>query len=157
YHDVYLNSLGAFLPGDPVTNDEIDRYIRPVNRHSERIKCRILKENGIRRRHYAIDEEGRTRYSAAEMAAKAAGACLEHAGLGLDDVSLLCTGTSGPDLVLPGFASMVQGELTAKPMETASLQGVCSAGLSALQYACLAVDHGAHERALVVASELPSR
>ena len=157
YRDVYVNGLGAFLPGHPVGNDEIDRYIQPLNRQSGRIKARILKENGIRRRHYAIDEEGRTRYSAAQMAARAAEACLGEAGLTLDDVSLLCTGSSGADLVLPGFASMVQGELTGKPMETASLQGVCSAGMSALQYACMAVDQGAHERALVVTSELPSR
>jgi 3-oxoacyl-[acyl-carrier-protein] synthase-3 len=157
YGGVYVNSLGAFLPGPPVPNEEIDRYIQPLNRQSERIKGRILKENGIRRRHYAIDEEGRTRYSAAQMAARAARACLDNAGLTLEDVSLLCTGSSGADLVLPGFASMVQGEMTGKPMETASLQGVCSAGLSALQYACLAVDHGAHERALVDTSELPSR
>ena len=157
YGDVYINNLGAFLPGPPVGNDEIDRYIQPLNRQSERLKGRILKENGIRERHYAIDEEGRTRFSAAHMAARAAEACLEGAGLTLDDVSLLCTGSSGADLILPGFASMVQGELTGKPMETASLQGVCSAGVSALQYACLAVDNGAHERALVVTSELPSR
>lgn len=157
YEGVYLNSLGAFLPGAPVTNDEIEQYIQPLDRRSGRIKRRILEENGIRTRHYAIDQEGRTRYSAAEMGARAARACLQGAGLTPDDVSLLCTGSSGADLVLPGFASMVQGELTAQPMETASLQGVCSAGMSALQYACLSVDHGAHDKALVVASELPSR
>ena len=36
----------------------MDRYIGSINKMSARIKQRILAENGIRLRHYAIDMEG---------------------------------------------------------------------------------------------------
>ena len=39
------------------------------------------------------------------------------------------------DLAMPGFANMVQGELHAPPMITSTHQGVCAAGMAALQHA----------------------
>ena len=48
-----------------------------------------------------------------EMAAQAIGTCLAEAEVTLQDVTILCTGSSGGDLAMPGFANMVQGELHA--------------------------------------------
>ena len=45
--------------------------------------------------------------------------------------SLLASGSSGGDALMPGFANMVQGELAAPPMETLSVHGICAAGVSA--------------------------
>lgn len=73
---VYLHSAGYFMPGEPVDNDAMDQYIAPLNRISGRIKNRILAENGIWQRYYAIDPEGRTRWSNAQLAAQAIQACL---------------------------------------------------------------------------------
>ena len=91
------------------------------------------------------------------MAAPAVEDCLGRAGVPLNDVGVLCTGSSGGDLALPGFANMVQGELAAPPMHTSSHQGVCAASMVALQHAASALSLGEHDHALVVASELPSR
>lgn len=154
---VYLQSAGYFMPGQPVSNDELDRYIAPLNRISGRIKQRILAENGIKQRYYAIDAEGGTVYSNARMAAHAIRDCLRRADARLDDVSLLASGSSGGDALMPGFANMIQGELAAHPMETLSVHGICAAGVSAIQAAAQAVEMGGHDRALAVASELPSR
>ena len=60
YSNVYLHAAGMFLPGEPVDNAGMDAYVAPLNRLSERLKRRILAENGIVQRHYAIDAEGRT-------------------------------------------------------------------------------------------------
>lgn len=154
---VYVTATGAFYPGEPVTNDEIDRYVAPLNGASERIKRRILAENGIRRRYYSTDPEGVTRFGAARMAAEAIRACLERAGVSAGGVDLLCTGTSGGDATLPGFASMVQGELGAPPMATSSHAGVCAAGVSALEHAAITIAAGRASRAIVATSEVPSR
>eukprot|EP01035_Chromulina_nebulosa_P050950 gene50950-69319_t len=35
------------MPGEPIPNERMDAYIAPLNRMSERIKRRILAENGI--------------------------------------------------------------------------------------------------------------
>lgn len=157
FASVFVTSTGSFLPGEPVDNAALDRFIAPLDARAYRIKRRILADNGIETRHYAIDEAGSTRFSAADMAARAVRTCLARAGRPLADVSLLATGSSGGDLAMPGFANMVQGELGAGPMHTSSHHGVCASGMAALQHAASALMLGEHAHALVVTSELPSR
>jgi len=157
FHRVYLESAGYFMPGEPVSNEDMDRYIAPLNRMSGRIKSRILAENGIKQRHYAIDPEGATLFTNAQLAANAIRDCLRRHDSDLSAVSLLASGSSGGDALMPGFANMIQGELAAHPMETLSVHGICAAGVSAIQTAAQGVELGGHASALAVASELPSR
>ncbi len=157
FHNVYVNATGAFYPGEPVDNARIDDYIAPLNPGSARLKRRILAENGILQRYYSVDSDGSTRFSAAHMAANAIRNCLDQTGVALGDIGLLCTGTSGGDATLPGFANMLQGELAAPPMMTSSHSGVCTAGVVALQHAAMALEGGRVQRALVATSEVPSR
>lgn len=157
FDSVYITSTGAFYPGEPVDNDHIDEYIAPLNAMSSRVKRMILIENGIQKRYYSTAPDGTTRYGAAHMAAAAIRAALDRAGLSVGDIDMLCTGTSGGDATLPGFASMVQGELTAPPMATSSHAGVCAAGIAALQHAAMALDGGRARRGMVATSEVPSR
>lgn len=157
FQRVYLQSAGAFLPGAPVDNTQMDDYIAPLNRLSQRIKRRILAENGIRERYYAIDAEGRTVFSNAQLAAAAIRDCLVRGGADLSQVSMLASGSSGGDTLMPGFANMIQGELAAPPMETLSVHGICAAGVGAIQAAAQGIELGAHRSALAVASEMPSR
>ena len=157
FDNVHLNGLGLYLPGPPIGNDAMDDYVAPLNRASARIKQRILTENGIQTRHYAIDPDGRTRESHASLAANAIRACLQSSRATLGDVSLLAVGSSGGDALMPGFANMIQGELAAPPMQTLSSQGVCVAGVSALEFAAQAVALGSHAHALAVGADMPSR
>lgn len=154
---VFIESTGRHLPGPPIDNEAMDAYIAPLGRMSGRIKRRILAENGILTRHYAIDADGRTTISAAGMAAAAAKACLSRARLGLDEIGLLAAGTSGGDALMPGFASMLHGELGAPPLECLSSHGICASGVGALGYAAQSLQLGGHARALVAAAEMPSR
>lgn len=157
YSNVYLHAAGMFQPGEPVDNAGMDTYVAPLNRLSERLKRRILAENGIVQRHYAIDAEGRTVHSNTAMAAQAIHDCLAQAGRALGDVGFLASGSSGGDALMPGFANMIQGEMAAPPMETLSVHGVCAASVGALQAAAQAVDRAPDSLALAVASEMPSR
>ena len=90
YSNVYLQSAGMFLPGTPVDNAGMDAYVAPLNRISDRLKRRILGENGIQTRHYAIDGAGQTVFSNAQMAQAAIEAeGLEwRAAFDLDDLGL---------------------------------------------------------------------
>ena len=66
--------------------------------------------------------------------------------------------TSQGDLLLPGFGSMVHGELKMPPCEIATLHGICASSVAAfLAYASLAIAAGEFNTAVCVASELPSR
>lgn len=157
FERVYLESSGRFLPGVAIDNAAMDAYIAPLNRISARIKKRILGENGILTRHYAIDADGNTVHTHAAMAAEAIQRCLAQAGRELADIGLLAAGTSGADALMPGFASMLQGELGAPPMETLSSHGICASGVGAWTFAAQSLELGAHTNALVAASEMPSR
>lgn len=157
FNHVYIESAAYYLPGEPINNEQMDAYIAPINRISGRIKKKILEENGITTRYYAIDAEGNTHTTHAQLAANAIKHCLANAGEQLANVSLLTMGSTGSDALIPGFANMVQGELGAQPMETLSSLGVCAAGVTAINYAAQAIELGAHANALVATAEMPSR
>lgn len=153
----WITGTGHHLPGAAVDNDAIDAYVAPLNRLSSRIKRRILGENGIRTRHYAIDAEGRTTTSCEAMAVHAIRDALAHARTPLERIGMLACGSAGGDALMPGFASMVQGALGAQPMQTVSSQGICASGIAAWEAAASAIELGSHRDALVAAAEMPSR
>ena len=55
----YITSVGSYLPGEPIGNDEIETYLGGSTR-SDRLRRRMLEANGIEKRHYAIDRQGQT-------------------------------------------------------------------------------------------------
>lgn len=155
--DAYITATGRFLPGEPISNDEIEEYIGKAGRASSDLKDQILQNSGIKTRHYAIDREQNTVYSNARMAAEAVRAAVAGAGLAPDGVELLAAATTLPDLMGPGHASMVHGELGYPPMEIITAHGICSSGMMALKNAYLQVKVGEKRTAVAVASELASR
>ena len=154
---VYINAAGKFLPGEPVSNDEMEARLGFIGGRASGARRRILKQNGIQYRYYAIDENQESRYSNAEMAALAARDAFTYSSLGADKLELLCAATSQGDLPLPGFASMVHGELGGPVCEVATTHGVCASGMMALKYAYAQIKAGEKSNALVCASEFPSR
>lgn len=157
-HNAYINSIGKFLPGEPIDNDAMEDYLGKINGKPSKIKSRILKSNGIRARHYAIDLQQHPTYRTSQMAALAIQTALLQANLEPEAIDLLAAATTWPDQLVPSFASMVHGELFDLPaMEIISTQGVCCAGISALKYADSQVQLGEKFAALSVAAEMPSR
>lgn len=153
----YITALGKFLPGEPVPNDEMEDYLGRIGNKPSRLKARILKQNGIQTRHYALDKEGQVRYWNSEMAAKAVADALQHAEIKASNIEYLAAATSSGDLIAPGFASMVHGELKLPACEIASLGGVCASSMMALKTAYLNISAGEKRAAAVCASEFTSR
>lgn len=154
--DAYITGVGAYLPGDPVGNDDIETYLGRID-GSERIKHRMLEANGIEKRHYAIDTNGNTLMLNEEIAERAVRAALSASGLSPSDVGMLATGTTQGDLAVPGFASMVHGRLGGGPMEILSASGVCCSGVAAFRAVEDSVRLGRHRVGVAVGSELVSR
>ncbi|PKN45842.1 MAG: 3-oxoacyl-ACP synthase, partial [Deltaproteobacteria bacterium HGW-Deltaproteobacteria-16] len=70
--NAFITAVSAFLPGQPVSNDDLERYLGKVDRLAARTRQIILAGNGIETRHYAIDPEtGATTHSNARLAAEA--------------------------------------------------------------------------------------
>jgi 3-oxoacyl-[acyl-carrier-protein] synthase-3 len=153
----YLTGFGRYLPGPPVDNDGIVARLGGDDPVTARIRRRILEANGIRRRHYALDEHGEPTELNEELAVKALRAALDDRGIGATDLRMLACATTMGDVLVPGFASMVHGRLGGGPMQLLSASGVCASSLAALDAAVSKIRLGDHPRAAVVGSELPSR
>jgi 3-oxoacyl-[acyl-carrier-protein] synthase III len=155
---VYIRSTGAFFPNDPVPNHEIKQHIGMI--HSNRsamIRDKILGYNGIKNRYYAMKNNKPTHLNA-DLAAEAVhDAIRQYEGVALDQVGMLATGTTIPDILIPGFANLVHGKLRASnSMDCLSSTGVCISSTSALKAAANAVSLGEHNRALVIGCESAS-
>jgi len=154
---VYVKSLGKFLPGAPIPNDEIDEYLGELGNGSTKLRDRVIEKSGIATRHYALDKEQQSRYSAAGMAAAAIRDALERTEIDVEALDLISAASSCPDLLAPGLASMVHGELGSGPCEIVSSQGVCCSGAMALKNAYLQILHDEKRNAVACAVEFTSR
>ena len=153
----YITGFGAYLPGEPVDNEQLAARLGDGTAFSAALRNRALAANGITTRHYAVDDKGMTQMLNEELAACAAQRALADRGLPVSAVRMLATGTTQGDALVPGFASMVHGRLGGGPMELLSAAGVCASGMAALKGAVSAVRLGEHQVAVAIGSELVSR
>ena len=156
-YKVYITSSGTFLPNAPIANAEMEEYLGKINGKSSTIKDRILKQNGIQNRYYALNKQQESTHSNAQMAALAAEQAITRSTLKGKDIELLSTGTTQGDLPVPGFASMVHSQLDFSNCEVASFQSVCASGMMALKNAYAQIKCGEKQNAVCVGSEFPSR
>lgn len=155
--EVYITSSGAFLPNEPISNDSMEDFLGRVNGKDSSVKDRILKQNGIKQRYYALDKNQESTHTNAQLAINAIERAVEKSGLDPKEIELLSTGTSQADLPLPGFASMVHAGLDFAACEVASFQSICSSSMMALKDAFAQIKSGEKQNAVCVGSEFASR
>lgn len=149
----FITSISAFLPGNPVGNEELDAYLGKVHKISAKTRKIILANNGIKTRYYAVDPEtGKATHTNAGLTAEA----VRRLRVDVSAIESLCCGTSSPDQLMPGHASMVHGELSGGPCEVVSTAGVCLTCLAALKYGAMSVALGLTDNAVATGSELAS-
>jgi 3-oxoacyl-[acyl-carrier-protein] synthase-3 len=154
---VYINDVSAFLPNDPVDNDHMQDIIGRIHNLPSRIKNRVLDNNKIEMRHYALDPAtGQLTHTNAQLTAEAVRRLKPYTGYTIDDIQCLCCGTTAPDLIAPGHGLMVHGELGSPPCEVISTAGICLCGIAALKYAFMNVALGFSDNAVATGSELAS-
>src|SRR6187455_2027788 len=142
----YLTGFGRYLPGPPVDNDGIVARLGGDDRVTGRIRRSVLEQNGIRQRHYALDEHGEPTELNEELAVKALRAAFDDRGIDAADIRMLACATTMGDVLVPGFASMVHGRLGGGPMQLLSASGVCASSLAALDAAVSKIRLGDHPR-----------
>lgn len=153
---VYITGIAVALPNQPVANDKMEFVLGMVGDRPSRARRIVLKSNGIKSRHYAIDPEtGRETHTNAKLTAEAV-RNLDASGLDIADIDCLVCGTSMPDQLMPNHAVMVHGELAQPDCEVVATSGICLSGMTALKYACLSIASGEHQNAVATGSELAS-
>ncbi|PLY06956.1 MAG: hypothetical protein C0624_03985 [Desulfuromonas sp.] len=155
--DVFINDVAAFLPNEPVGNDEMEQLLGMVNMLPSRSRRIILRNNRIASRYYAIDPKtGEFTHNNAQLAAEAVRGLKPYASFTPADIEFLGCGTSQADQLMPGHALMVQAELAGSPCEVISTAGICLAGVTSLKAAYMSVALGLTGNAVATGSELSS-
>ncbi len=155
--EVYLTDIAAFLPNAPVDNEGMEKVLGMINGLPSRTRKIILRNNGIRQRYYAIDPAtGATTHSNAQLAAEAIKRLRPTDDFRMEDIELLCCGTSAPDQFMPGHANMVHGEMGGRHCEVVSTAGICLSGITAFKYAAMSVGLSLTANAVATGSEQSS-
>ena len=155
-HDAYITNTAVFLPNARITNDDIETVLGSLGRQSRAVKRRVLMNNGIVSRHYAVDPATQEMTHTNTELTVAAIRGLEHRGQSLESMQVLACGTSSPDQLIPSHASMVHADLEVPPCEVVCTSGVCCSGMSALKYGYMSVLTGMSKNAVTTGSELAS-
>jgi 3-oxoacyl-[acyl-carrier-protein] synthase-3 len=151
---VYINATSAFFPNDPVSNDEMEEYLGYIDGRPSKSKKIVLRNNGIINRYYALDKQGKSTHTNAQMTALAVKELFKDHPEKLKEVELLSCGTSSPDQMMPSHGVMTHGWLPgAEAIEVVSPSGVCCAGMHAIKYAYLAIKTGDVKLAVATGSE----
>jgi len=153
----YITDTGSFLPGEPISNNDISRYIGTLE-NEEETRAHILKMNGIQTRHYALDQNQSATHDLYDLGTIAAKDCLQH---NAETISYLSAGSTNTPLIAPGISSILHDRLTKKNLLTNSLEinsnsGVCTASAQSLVNAIRTVKSGEHKHALCLGVEQPS-
>ncbi len=140
-----VRGVGHYLPERVVPNAEFEQS---VDTSDEWIRSR----SGIERRHFAAEGE-----TTSQMAAKAARAALDMAGLTPADIDAVIVATSTADLTFPSAATMVQDALGMDQGFAFDVQAVCAGFVFALSNANAMIVSGQVRRVLVIGAETFSR
>jgi 3-oxoacyl-[acyl-carrier-protein] synthase-3 len=136
--EVYITRVAKFLPNEPVSNDDIEKHLGMVNGKPSRAKSIVLRNNGIKSRYYAMDTNGVSTHTNAQLAKNAVENLLDT-NFTKEEIELLACGTTSPDQLLPSHATMVLGELKTKSIETLSVTGSCCTGIQAMNHCYLSI------------------
>ncbi len=153
--DVYITRISKFLPNEPVDNDHMEEKLGYINGKTSKARRLVLRNNQIKNRYYAIDDQGNITHNNAQLTKEAIELLFDDE-FRANDVELLSCGTTSPDQLLPSHASMVHGFLKNHPLEVNSPSGACCSGMNALKYGYLSVRAGQTENAVCTGSERTS-
>src|SRR6202007_3395374 len=153
-NQVYINATSAYFPNGPVSNDEMEEYLGYIDGKPSKSKKIVLRNNGIVNRYYALDKNGKSTHTNAQMTALAVKELFKDNPEKIKEIELLSCGTSSPDQMMPSHGVMTHGWLPeAESIEVVSPSGVCCAGMHAIKYAYLAIKSGETKLAVATGSE----
>jgi 3-oxoacyl-[acyl-carrier-protein] synthase-3 len=138
-----ISGVGSYLPGQPVSNDEL------IKRGVDSTDEWIVSRTGIKSRHLA--DPG---CSTSDLAYEASRRALAAAGMEAGDLDLIILATSTPDFIFPSAACLLQSKLGNHGAMAFDVQAVCAGFVYALSVAEKFIRSGSHKKALVVGAEV---
>lgn len=138
---VSIIGTGSYVPEKVLTNAELEKMVETSD---EWIRTRT----GIQERRIAACDE-----HTSDLAAKAAQAALENAGISADEIDLILVATVTPDMFFPSTACFVQQKIGAKKAACFDVSAACSGFLYALEIAQQFITSHTYNTVLVIGAE----
>ncbi|MDC1121527.1 ketoacyl-ACP synthase III [Alphaproteobacteria bacterium] len=138
---VLMTSVGAYLPANVVTNEDLSAYVDTSDEW-------IQRRTGITQRHFVAEGE-----TTADLAIHAANQALANAAIKPQDIDLIIVATTTPDNTFPSTATKVQHQIGASGAIAFDVQAVCAGFIYAVDVAEAMLRGGRGRRALVIGAE----
>jgi 3-oxoacyl-[acyl-carrier-protein] synthase III len=138
---VSIIGTGSYLPERVLTNADLEKMVDTSDQW-------IITRTGIKERRIAADRE-----HTSDLAAKAALAALESAGISAAEVDLILVATVTPDMFFPSTACFVQAKIGAKKAACFDVGAACSGFLYALEIAQQFITSHTYNTILVIGAD----
>ncbi len=160
---VKLVGTGSYLPGNPITINEVDYYLGELTEASKKLqkwlgRMKILMDEMLEvdYYHYAIDPKTREfTDDNITMSVKAAQKAIAKAGLQPEDIDLIVYGSAHQDQ-MPTASVRIQEALGIEQCGEMSIHANCTSAYKSLLVASDFIKSGRYKNALVVSSSMSS-
>ncbi len=132
---------GRYLPERVMTNADLEKI---VDTSDEWIRTRT----GVERRHICAEDQ-----TTSDMCIEAAKVAMDAADVKPEDIDMVITGTTSPDLIFPNVSTIIQHKLGIPACTAFSLEAACSGFIYALSTADKFIKAGEAKCALVMGAE----
>jgi 3-oxoacyl-[acyl-carrier-protein] synthase-3 len=138
---VSIIGTGSYLPERILTNQELEKLVETSDEW-------ITSRTGIKERRIAAEGE-----HTSDLAAKAALAAMENAGISAEEVDLIIVATVTPDMFFPSTACFVQSKIGAKNAACFDVSAACSGFLYAIEIAQQFITSHTYDTILVIGAD----
>lgn len=138
---VSIVGTGSYTPERRLTNDDLSKIVDTTDDW-------ITTRTGIKERRIAAKDE----YTS-DMAAHAALAALEQAGVEPQEIDFILVATTSPDMLFPATACFVQQKIGATRAACLDIQAACAGFLVAVQIAQQFITSHTFDTILVIGAE----
>ena len=160
---VKITGSGSFLPGDPISSDEVDRYLgelkdapEKIQKWLKRIKILMKELLEVEYYHFALDPVTRQfTEDNVTMSVKAAREAISDAGLNPGDIDLIVYGSAHQDQ-MPTASVRIQEALGIEQCAELSIHANCTSAYKALLLGADLIRNGRYRTALVISSSVSS-
>jgi 3-oxoacyl-[acyl-carrier-protein] synthase III len=161
--EVRIAGTGSFLPGEPVTIDQVDQVLgelteapKKIQDWLKRVKMLMKEMLEVESYHYAIDPVTREfTEDNITMSVKAARKALEMAGIEAADIEFIAYGSAHMDQ-MPTASVRIQEALGIDRCGEISVHANCTSAYKALLLAYEFIKNGRYKNALVISSGISS-
>ncbi|MCK5170003.1 MAG: 3-oxoacyl-ACP synthase III family protein [Bacteroidales bacterium] len=160
---VKLTGTGSYLPGNPITIDEVDNYLGELTEAPKKIQKWLHRMKDLMKEmlevdyyHFAIDPETREfTDDNITMSVKAAKRAINEAGIKAEDIDLIVYGSAHQDQ-MPTASVRIQEALGIEQCGEMSIHANCTSAYKALLVAGDFIKSGRYRNALVLSSSMSS-